>query len=381
MTAMKLRSIETIGLEFELSEEKSYGSAGGIHSKRQVTLIRVTTEDGIEGYGEARGSYRLIRANIEVLAPHFIGTDMLEREQTITRLNSRLYHHGHQGPLVVAYSGLNIAMLDAIGKAMKLPICRLIGGMARSEVGAYSTGGYLTRGPASRYERQLEALRATKTSIAKIKIGRGPASDEERVALAKRYLGDDVRVAVDVNATYTVDIALESMNRIEPYGIAWYEEPLKPHDLEGYVHLRARAPVSISAGEALHTVHDFRQLLEQGCVDIVQPAVCACGGMDEARRIADLCRLHSTRIVASAWASGVGFAAAVQFAASIPQYPHSAYEPTPQLVEYDVGENPLRDGVLVEPLRVQANGTIAVPTAGGLGITVNADTLKRYALA
>jgi D-galactarolactone cycloisomerase len=377
---MKLRAIETIGLEFELPPERAYGSAGGIHTRRQATLIRVTTEDGIEGYGEARGPYRLVKANVDLLTPHFLGTDILERETSYARFSNRLYHYGHQGPLIVAYSGINIAMLDALGKALNLPVCRLIGGMARPDVGAYATGGYLTLGTASRFEQQLEALRAANLSIAKIKIGLGPASDEERVSMTRRCLGDDVRIAVDANANYTVDVALESMNRIGPYGIAWFEEPLKPYDFEGYAHLRSRAPVAISAGEAHHTTHDFKKLLEGGCIDIAQPAVCACGGLDEARRIADLCRLHSTRIVASAWASGVGFAAAVQFAASIPQYPHSEYEPTPQLVEYDVGENPLREGILTEPFHLR-DGKIVLPPGPGLGITVDQDTIQRHAIA
>ena len=94
-----------------------------------------------------------------------------------------------------------------------------------------------------------------------------------------------------------------------------------------------------------------------------------------------ICAAFTPRaIVCSAWASGVGFAAAVQFAASIPQYPHSEYEPTPQLVEYDVGENPLRDGVLTEPLRL-CDGKFVLPSGPGLGITINQDTLKRYAIA
>ena len=161
---MKLRAIETIGLEFDIPADRAYGSAGGIHTRRQVTLIRVITEDGIEGYGEARGPYHLVKTNIDVLSPSFVGTDILDRDCTFARFTNRLYHYGHQGPLIVAYSGLNIAMLDALGKAMNLPVCRLIGGMARSEVAAYATGGYLTRGPASRFDQQLEALRADESS-------------------------------------------------------------------------------------------------------------------------------------------------------------------------------------------------------------------------
>lgn len=374
---MKLRAIETVGLEFQLPADRAYGSAVGIHFRREATLIRVTTEDGIEGVGEAQGPYRLVKANIDMLAPSFLKASILDRDRIFTGFTNRLYHHGYQGPLIAAYSGLNIAMLDALGKALNLPVCRLIGGMARTEVTAYATGGYLTRGPASRYEQQLEAIVAKNLPIAKIKIGLGPASDEERVSIARRYLGDRVGIAVDANANYTVGVAIESMNRVAPYGIAWFEEPLKPYDLAGYAHLRSRAPIAIAAGEAHHTVRDFRMLLEGGCIDIAQPAVCACGGLDEARRIADLCRLHSTRVAAAAWASGVGLAAAVQFAASIPRYPHSEYEPTPQLIEYDVGENPLRDGVLTETLRLQ-DGKIVVPTGPGLGITLNEDAIQRY---
>src|SRR6185436_16177998 len=99
-------------------------------------------------------------------------------------------------------------------------------------------------------------------------------------------------------------------------------------------------------------------------------AVCACGGLDEARRIAELCRLNSIRIVPAAWSSGVGLVAALHFAASIPPFPHSDLEPAPQLLEYDVGENPLRDEILEEPLRI-VEGAIAVPEAPGLGLKLN----------
>jgi D-galactarolactone cycloisomerase len=373
---MKLRSIEAVGLQYEVPDERAYGSAAGIHTRRQVTLIRVRTEDGIEGIGEARMSLGLVRASLDVLKPAFIGTDLHDRDVHFTRLMNRVYHFGTQGPLVATYSGLNIAMVDAIGKALKVPACRLIGGMARASVAGYATGGYFTRRPQD-YETQLDAIRDKGTPTVKIKIGQGPASDEVRVAAARKHLGDGVQLAVDANANYTVEMALESMRRIAPYRIEWYEEPLKPYDYDGYARLRAAAPMAISAGEAHQMAHDFQRLL--GNVDIAQPAVCGCGGMDEARRIADLCRMHSTRVVASAWASGVGLAAAVHFVASLPPYPHPEFEPRPQLVEYDVGENPLREGVLAQPLEFR-DGRFNVPQGGGLGIELNEDVIKRYAI-
>jgi D-galactarolactone cycloisomerase len=271
-------------------------------------------------------------------------------------------------------------MLDALGKALKLPVCRLIGGMARSEVTGCAAGADLTHGPASRYEEQLERIRAAKMPFVKIGVGLGPVADEKRVALARRYLGDSVAIAVDANANYTAEIALESMNRIAPYRIAWYAEALEPLDFAGYAQLRSRAPVAIAAGAAHSTAHDFRMLLDGGCIDIARPSVCGCGGLDEARRIADLCRLNSTRLTAAAGASGVGFAAAVHFAASIPRYPHSEYEATPQLVEWDVADNPVHESVLAERLRFNG-GNVVVPDRPGLGIELNHDFIKHHAVA
>lgn len=377
---MKIHSIEAVGLEYHVPADRAYGSASGIHTRRQVTLIRLLTDDGIEGVGEARAPLSLVRANLELLRPAFVGSDILDRDITFTRLLNRAYHLGLQGPLIVAYSGLNIAMLDALGKGLGLPVCKLIGGMARREVTGYATGGYLTHNAERDFESQLEAIRVMGTVAAKIKLGLGPASDAARVAAARKHLGEEVMLAVDANSNYTVDLALQSMRAIEPNRIAWFEEPLKPHDYAGYAALCARAPIAISAGEAHHMVFDFHRLLAGGCIDIAQPAVCACGGMDEARCIADLCRLYNKRMVLSAWASGVGLAAAVQFAASIAPNPHPEFEPVPLLVEYDVGENPLRDGVLAEPLQL-VNGKFRVGDAPGLGITLNEDTIRRYAIA
>ena len=373
---MKLRSIDVVGLQWQVPEANRYGAAVGIGGQRNATLIRIRTDEGIEGIGDSRAPVGLVRANMEMLRVAFVGTDILDRDITFTRLLNRQYHNGMQGPLIAAYSGLNIAMLDALGKGLGLPVCKLIGGMARREVTAYATGGYMTP-KREGFEHQLERIRQSGLSTAKIKIGTGTDADEARVAQARRFLGDDIVLAVDANANYTADLALESMRRIAPYRVQWYEEPVKPHDVRGYAHLRRSAPMAISAGESHYLTYDFHRLLENGCIDIAQPAVCACGGLDEARRIAELCRLYSVRVLPAAWSSGVGLAAAVHFAAALPPSPHVEFEPVPQMVEYDVGENPLRDEILAEPLRLNA-GKLAISDSPGLGIALNEDALRRY---
>ena len=165
--------------------------------------------------------------------------------------------------------------------------------------------------------------------------------------------------------------------RITPHGIHFYEEPLPPQDVLGYRELGRRGTIPVATGEALYTVHDFARLVHPRAVDILQPDLTLCGGFDQAKGIATLCQIHNLRYSPHCWGGAVGLAAAVHFLAALPDYPHSDYLPTPRLVEYDVGENPLRDDLLTEPLTA-LDGEIAVPDGPGLGIALNPESVERY---
>jgi D-galactarolactone cycloisomerase len=375
---MKIRSIEVLGLAHALPTGKAYGSARALQQRRSSTLVRLRTEDGVEGIGEAQAPFPLVRAQIDLWRAAFVGTHLTDRELVFSGLLNRSYHMGLAGPLIAAYSGINIAMLDALGKTLGLPACRLIGGLARSEVQAYATGVYITEQPARDLAPQLETIVRLGFPAAKIKIGLGSGSDAARTAAARKALGEEALLMVDANGNYTVDMALESMRSVAAHRIHWYEEPLPPHDYAGYAELRSRAPMPLSAGEAHYMAHDFQRLLQGRCIDVAQPTVASCGGLDEARRVAELCRLHNVRVVPAAWGSAVGLAAALHFAASLPPYPHTSAAPVSQMVEYDVGENPLRDELLAEPLRPR-KGVLAVPQGPGLGVTLDESALKRFA--
>ena len=377
---MKIKSIEVIGLACNLAEGKIYGAAVGLHSQRRASLIRLRTEDGIEGIGDARAPFGLVRAAIEMMKPAFIGSNLHDREAVFSRYLNSVYHMGYQGALTAAYSGLNIAILDALGKGLGLPVCKLIGGMVRSEIPVYATGGHFTLNNEADFEPQMEELRALGVAGVKIKIGMGIESDAERAATARRILGDDIFLAVDANANYTADLALQSMRAMAPSRIEWFEEPLKPHDHSGYAYLRSRAVMPIAAGEAHHTAHEFLQLLKGQCIDIVQPAVCACGGLDEARRIAEIARMYGARVIPAAWSSGVGLVAAIHYAASLMPYPQSEFEAKPQFVEFDAEENALRDEILVEPVRIR-DGKFFVSNAPGLGFELNEEAVRRYTVS
>ena len=182
---------------------------------------------------------------------------------------------------------------------------------------------------------------------------------------------------VDINGNYTPDVALESLRQIAPYDIHWCEEPLPPTDIRGYAELRARSPVPIAAGEAFYTVQDFKRLVEARGLDILQPSLTSCGGFGQAKAVALLATMNNLRLSPSVWGSAVAVAAAIHFTASLPVSPHSDNVPYPVLIEFDIGENPLRDRLLRQPLR-RDESELAIPSGAGLGIELDLATVEKY---
>jgi D-galactarolactone cycloisomerase len=154
---------------------------------------------------------------------------------------------------------------------------------------------------------------------------------------------------------------------------------LPPTDTRGYSELRQRSPVPLAAGEAFHTVHDFKRLVDVGGLDILMPSLISCGGFGQAKAIALLAQMNNLRLSPSVWANGLAIAASLHFAASLPLSPHTDNVPFPLLIEYDTGDNPFRDGMLGELLPMR-NGEIAVPGGPGLGITVDTSRVEQFAV-
>jgi D-galactarolactone cycloisomerase len=258
-----------------------------------------------------------------------------------------------------------------------VPVHDLIGGKVSDRLACYATTGYFTDDPKVDIAAQLSTIDPGRFVGAKIKIGAGIASDVERVRAARDVLGDDALLMVDYNGNYTVDVALDSIRQIEPFRIAWAEEPLPPFDIKGYAELRRRSPVAISAGEAHCSVHDFKQLIDARAIDIVQPPLTGGGGFGEMKAVALLAQMNNLRVSLPCWGSAIALNAAIHFAASLPSWPHTENAPYPMLVEYDVGDNPLRDLLVHDPVQ-PANGRLPVPKEPGLGLRLNAEIVARY---
>ena len=375
---MKISDIGFVSLSAQLPEGKAYGMSKALATARQTTLVRLTLEDGTEGYGEAWGMPPVNQAYLPFIKGYLVGTNVLDAEQSFSRILARHYHFGVQGPLMACLSGIDMAAKDAAGKMLGVPVHRLIGGKRWDRVEVYASGGYITENADRDFEPQIVDMAEAGHRAVKIKIGLSPKSDQVRTALARKILGAGVDLMVDINSNYTYDLARESIARLAEYEIGWVEEPLSPQDFAGYERLQRWSPIPIATGEALYTAYDFKRLVDRRAVDVLQPDLSLCGGFWQGRAIALLAMLEHLRLSPHVWGSGIGLAAAVHYVAALPSYPHADNVPKAPLVEYDVGANPLREALLKNPLK-PIDGSIAVSDEPGLGIEIDWDAVDRYA--
>jgi D-galactarolactone cycloisomerase len=376
----RIREIRVIPLRYQLDAAAAYGSARGLTTGRGGSIVLLQTEDGVEGIGEAWGPGAVSLAYLDLLKPHYIGTSVHAVRGVAQSILARSYHMGTQNQMLSLMGGIDIATHDAIGKMFGVSVADLIGGRPRERVPVYASGGYFTAEADHEFAlaRQLEPLGNKGYGAYKIKIGRHPEEDAARVALARRIVGETPLLTVDSNGNYTVDGVAESMRRIAPFDIHWYEEPLAPQDWAGYAELARKTPIPLATGEALYGVFDFRRVIDNRLASVLQPDLTLCGGFDVARTVRALCAAEHLRLSPHCWGTGVGLAAALQFVASLPTYPHAANVPYPALLEYDVGNNALRDEIFVEPLHY-ADGHLEVPKGPGLGVTLDQAALRRFA--
>jgi len=374
---MEITALETIPLAHELPEGQGLGDARSFGRSRETTLLRVETDDGLVGWGEAFAPGEIVAATVDALfREDVLGMDPYDVESLAERSYTQPYHFGGDGFVQSVVSGIDVACWDVIGKATSRPVHQLLGGRRTESLVPYASTMYFTETDRSVAEPIEEAV-AEGFTAAKIKIGTGVDEDVERVRTAREVLGDDATLMVDVNGNYRAHQAIRSANAIAEYDLAWIEEPVPPENDSGYDRVAAAVDVPLAAGEAHFGRFAFKDLIDGGAVDVVQPNLARCGGFSEARLIADLATTENVAVRPHVWNSAVGMAAAVQFAASLPDYPHSRAVPEAVLLECDRSPNPLREDLLETPLD-PTGGTLDVPQGPGLGIDVDRDALARY---
>jgi D-galactarolactone cycloisomerase len=338
------------------------------------TLLIVRTDHGLEGYGSCFTSGRLVAGAVELLWPLLQGESAVEPERVSEKLRQSSFWQGRGGAVEHAISGIDIALWDLMGKACGQPVSRLLGGNYRDRIRPY--GSILFDEP--------EPLRKTLTDVVErgfrsIKLGWRPfgrrdrAFDELLVRTARQTVGDEVELMVDAGGSeqfwpHGVNWARNTASMLADYGVVWFEEPLPPDDLDGYVELTQVSPVPIAGGEVLTRRQSFLPWIERRAVDILQPDCTKNGGLSESRRIAWAAYDHNIQVVPHGWNTAIGLAADLQFSAALP---------IARYVEY-LTPCAYIDELLAEPLALNEDGTLSISERPGLGVEIDDDRLRAF---
>jgi D-galactarolactone cycloisomerase len=355
-------------------------------ASRGATLVEVSTDAGITGWGEAlcqglQPPEIAAAAVMSALRPLALGADPLQPELLWHRMYHQTRDYGLKGAVIGAISGVDIALWDIAGKARGEPVAKLLGGMFRDRVQAYATGFYRIagKGESARLADEAKQRHAEGFRAMKIKLGFGVEDDLEVMrAIREATSGLRYEAMIDTNHAYGVAEAIRLGRGIEDMGwrLRWYEEPVTQEDLDGYGEVRRALATPIAGGENDFTLFGFRELFARRAVDIAQPDICAAGGFTGCRHIVALAHAHGVQVNPHVWASAVGQAASLQLIAAIPAANHSLYASEP-LLEFDMSSHPFREHLTDAPLR-QVDGWVEVPQRPGLGIEISREILKQY---
>jgi len=374
---MKIHDVNVYVLEAALAEPFAYSQAW--YERRGACLVEIVGEDGTSGWGEAFGPARLTAPVVEFYKPLLLGADALATEAIRQTLYNRLRDHGQKGLAIEALSAVDIALWDLKGRHLGLPVHRLLGGPLRSRVEAYATGFYRKRGGDTYSYLVEEAHRRVAEGFGaiKLKLGFGLDDDVRLCETVRRAVGDAIRIMIDANHAYDATAAIRLGRRIEALDIAWFEEPVPPEDFGGYREVKAALGMPIAGGEAEFTRWGFRPLITERLVDILQPDICAAGGISECKKIADMANAFGVRVNPHVWGTGVALAASLQLIAALPHNPPGLH-PIEPLLEFDRSEHPIRMAVLAEPIE-QRGGWVDIPQGPGIGIEIDRAALARFA--
>jgi L-rhamnonate dehydratase len=343
-------------------------------------VIKVHTDEGIVGIGEVDSAPEAVAALVQRSSSHaiagslrdlLVGQDPGDVERLWDRMYRGLIYIGRRGIALHAMSGIDIALWDIKGKAEGKPVHELLGGAKHDKVRAYASM-LMPDTPEETAER-VAALRDD--GFTAVKLGWGPlGKDPEhdvRLAAAATQAADGGVILIDAGFGYSGDAhtAIGVARELESLGIFWLEEPFYPDEYEAYAELADAVEIRIAAGEQDTTVWGFRELIERGRVDLVQPDVTRCGGITEWLRIAELAHAQGIETVPHAWKSGIIKAASLQCNAVIPD---ALFQ------EYSVADTPINQSLTHERLPIEDGGFVRVPTAPGIGVTLDEDVVAHY---
>jgi galactonate dehydratase len=350
--------------------------------------VRIYTDQGLVGEGEAVDAASGGPQIIAGFRFSLMNQDPLNVEAIWERIRTSGIFAGSQaGQYVTALTAVEIALWDLTGKAVGLPIYQLMGGKTRSRIRVYCDSGTNNRSD-PRAKEFIAQIIENGFTAAKIDIDDGASKsrfdrvnwtanngeiDEmlDKVSFIREALPKQIDLAVDMHGRYDVGTAKRVAKELEPFRLLWLEEPVPPENVDAMRDVRESCHVPICCGENLFLRHGFRELLEKRAVDIIMPDVQKCGGLLEARKIADMAHTYYVPMAPHCQASPIGSMATCHVLAAIPNALVLEWHwghPAERTVRW---KNYVKQGDIIE------KGWINVPDRPGIGVDINEDAVRK----
>jgi L-alanine-DL-glutamate epimerase-like enolase superfamily enzyme len=369
---MKITKVEALYLRLPQVKEQC-------DSGQDALVVRIETDAGISGIGEVDSSPQASKGAIEGpfshtttsgLAHLILGEDPFETEKLWDKMYRANIYSGRRGIAIHAMSGIDMALWDIKGKALGMPIWKLLGGGFHKRMRCYASSLF----GATPTETGERARRFAGQGFTAVKFGWDPMGQDERtdkalVKEARKGLGDDLDLMIDAGLVWDAKTAIQRANSFSESNIFWLEEPLRPDDYEGYRKLSEATAVRIAAGEEESNRLSYIDLMDRGRIDVVQVDLTRCGGFTEGMKIASLAMDRGLPVANHGFTTYINVAAALHWLNSVPN----------ALICEFVAEagTTLRDRLTKQTIRAK-DGYLEIPQEPGLGIDLDEDAVREY---
>lgn len=373
---MKITRIQAVPISFPVPANKSVTLGIGRSVKRDAVLIKVETDEGLTGWGEAhhgRCPGAIAKLIDTTLSELVLGMDATDVNGVWARVyKMQIASHGMGAAAVLALSGLDQALWDIRCQQANQPLYKMLGGTSKP-IKAYAGGIALGwQDPESLVQEALGYLSDGYRAL-KLRMGDTPKKDIARVQAVRQAVGDDIEILTDANTNYTLEAAARVLPAFAEAQVAWLEEPFPPQDRHAYATLARMSNVPLAAGENHYTRYEFDTLIEDNCVRYLQPDLSKTGGITETMRIAAMAGAKKLTVNPHTSATAINMACSLHLLCGVDN---------PGYFEGDVtGLNPFRDLLAGQiAYKIDANGCVVPPEGVGYGLTLDMDFIKSHPL-
>ncbi len=338
-------------------------------------IVEIASDSGEVGIGNAALSPRVTKQTLDLyLKPLLIGQNPFDYEYLWQHMYRSTMAFGRKGTGMVAISAVDIAIWDLMGKILKQPVFRLLGGKTKPKVPVYASRLYCQ--PLDELRKEAAQYKAQGFRAMKLRFGWGPLDGAagmqrniELVRTVRETVGDDIDVMADAYMGWTLDYARRMLPLLQPFNLRWLEEPVLPDDMGGYAQLRSMNMVPISGGEHEFTIYGFRELIDAKAIDVIQFDTNRVGGITQAKKVSALAEAYEIPVIPHAGQMHNFHVVMASLNSPMAEYfPPVSVEVGNELFWYIFNGEPVAKDGFVE---LDEN-------APGLGLTVNETALKKF---